>query len=506
MSSRRPLDAVRDGGAEPAVVLLDASGSATLEPPAAPPPPAPVREIERPRAPLRRSGIDVPGGPAGEPLTDQRLLLRGRLAIAGVLITGLLVAISADSTQSFLPLSIRPLPPTVPLGGLFSAVGLNLHVAGAIAVLIAMFGSYAIAVRCSEQLSPRLVIGSIVTLIVLVLLGPPLISTDVFSYQAYARMGALYGINPYLHGPYAINLDHVFPFVGAKWSYTPSVYGPLFTVFSYALAKSSIATSVYVYKAIACAAALGLVALVWRCAGELRTSRTRAAALVGLNPLLIVYGVGGGHNDLLMLLAVTGAIYAIVCGRDRLGGVLGVVAAGIKLTGGLLLPFALAAQRPKRESRGVRDLVLGIAVAFALILALSFAVFGSGAFHILGTLSQGQREGNWNSIPGFISSRLGLHTVSVVVMGLLAAAFVGVCGWLLYRVWRGRLDWIAAAGWATLAMLLSSSSLLPWYVAWMLPFAALGRDRRLTDASVAMTGIVLGVQLLGFIPHGSPLF
>ncbi len=255
-------------------------------------------------------------------------------------------------------------------------------------------------------------IGAIVALNLLVLLGPPLISTDVFSYQAYARMGATYGINPYLHGPSAINLDPIFPYVGAKWFDTDNAYGPLFTVFSYAFAKLSIATSVYIYKAIAGAAALGLVAVVWRCAGELRTNQVRAVALVGLNPLLIVYGVGGGHNDLLMLLAVTGALYALVCGRERLGGTLGVVAAGIKLTGGLMLPFAIAAEGPRRGHRRRRDLLLAIAASIAAIAVLNFAVFGSGGFHLLGTLSQGQKEGSWNSIPGFISAKLGLHTIS----------------------------------------------------------------------------------------------
>ena len=33
-----------------------------------------------------------------------------------------------------------------------------------------------------------------------------------------------------------------------------------------------------------------------------------------------------------------------------------------------------------------------------------------------------------------------------------------------------------------------------------------GRDRRLVQVSVAMTGIVLVVQLMGFIPHGAPIF
>jgi hypothetical protein len=500
MSDRRPLEAARDGGDEPAVALFDASGAAVTDPPRAPSRPAATS------GPIRIQPPAPPPGPPAEPAADPRLVLRGRIAIAGLLVTGLLVTISAANTQSFLPLSIRPIPPSIHLAGLFGGIDLDLHVAGAIAVLVAMFCSYAVAVSVSARLSPRLVLGAILALNVLVLLGPPLVSTDVFSYQAYARMGASYGINPYLHGPYAINLDHIFPFVGAKWSYTPSAYGPLFTVFSYAFAKSSIATSVYIYKAIAGAAALALVALVWRCAGEMRISRTRAATLVGLNPLLIVYGVGGGHNDLLMLVAVTGSIYAIVCGRDRLGGVLGVVAAGVKLTGGLLLPFAIAAQGPERGTSRRRELLLAIAVSIAAILALSFAVFGAGGFHILDTLRQGQKEGSWNTIAGAISSRLGLRTISTVTSWLLLAAFAAVCCWLLRRVWRGQMDWIPAAGWATLAMLVSSSSLLPWYVAWMLPFAALGRDRRLALASVAMTGIVLGVQLLGFVPHGAPIF
>ena len=64
-------------------------------------------------------------------------------------------------------------------------------------------------------------------------------------------------------------------------------------------------------------------------------------------------------------------------------------------------------------------------------------------------------------------------TVGHVVGYVLAAAFVVVFVWLVRRVWRGQMDWIDGAGWATAAMLVAASSLLPWYVAWLLPFAAL---------------------------------
>ena len=70
---------------------------------------------------------------------------------------------------------------------------------------------------------------------------------------------------------------------------------------------------------------------------------------------------------------------------------------------------------------------------------------------------------------------------------------------------RDRLDPIDGAGWATVALLLTAGSLLPWYVAWLLPLAALATDRRLWRASLIVTGVVLAIQLVGYVPHGSSL-
>ncbi len=65
--------------------------------------------------------------------------------------------------------------------------------------------------------------------------GPILLSTDVFSYIAYARMGVVHGINPYLHGPVAIVGDPVFHYVGHDWLHVATAYGPLYTLLSYPL-------------------------------------------------------------------------------------------------------------------------------------------------------------------------------------------------------------------------------------------------------------------------------
>ena len=315
-------------------------------------------------------------------------------------------------------------------------------------------------------------------------------------------MGAHYGINPYLTGPDAIRLDGIFPYVGAKWSSIPSAYGPMFTVGSYLLARLSVTWSVIAYKSIAAAASLGLVSLTWRCARLRGIDPVRAVALVGLNPLLVVYGVGGGHNDLLMLLVLAAALTMLLAHRDAAGGAFSVLAVGIKLTGALLLPFALADGGARRGLADRRGLLLGCLAGVALVVALSIAFFGAGSVHLFATVNRAQREGDWLSISGALREKLGLETIGHAVGDVLIAGCLLVCVRLLVGVWRGAVDWIDATGWATLALLVASSSLLPWYVAWALPLAALARDGRLRGAALWMTGIVQGIELLGFIPHG----
>jgi hypothetical protein len=435
----------------------------------------------------------------------RRLTLRepvGKLALAGLLVAGLLIALSAANTDALLPLSVRPIPGW--LAGPFGGSGINLGGVGVMVTLSVMFVSYVYAVRRAEHLSPTAVLTCVAALAALMLLAPPLLSTDVFSYGAYGRMGALYGANPYLHGPYAIAMDPLYPFIGANWVNTPSVYGPLFTAVSYLLAPLSIAASVLAYKAIATFAYLATVAFVWNAAKWRGVNPVRAAALVGLNPLIVVYGVGGAHNDLLMLAASTAGVYALVQRRNWSGG--GLLAAGtwIKLTGALVLPFALVGEPGKRH-RGWRQILFGAALLTAAVAVIGGFLFGAGPLHLPATIAQSQRNGDAASIPGFITNILHLPTVGHVLGIVLAGAFVVVCVWLLVRVWRGTLDWLDGAGWATLAMLVAASSLLPWYVSWLIPLAALSSSRRLWRSALVLSGVILATQLVGYIPHiGTP--
>lgn len=471
--------------------------------------------VQGPLGATETGAVDVaarPIGGRGPALRTARPRLRGQglngraglLGLSGLLGGTLLVALAAAHTDTLLPETIRPVPPW--LAGPFGSTGLGLHPGFLILVLALMFGAYVVTLRATDRLSVRTVLMAIAAMHALVLLAPPLLSTDVFSYQFYGRMGAVYGANPYLAGPHALALDPLFPYIGAKWSYTPTVYGPLFTLLGYALAPLSIAASALAYKAIAACASLGTVALVWNAARLRGVDPLKAVALVGLNPLVVLYGVGGGHNDLLMLTALMAGVYLLLAKRERRGSAMIVVAAAIKITAALPLAFAMASGGGRRARDRRREVLAGAAAAAALFTGLGFAVFGTGPLHMFTTLQQVQSEGDWHSIPGFISTRLGLGTAGHVVGIVLAVAFAGLLVVLLRRVWQGRMDWIAASGWTALALLVAASSLLPWYVAWLMPLAALGGDRRLWRAAIWMTGIVQAIQLIGYIPHGtSPL-
>ena len=62
------------------------------------------------------------------------------------------------------------------------------------------------------------------------------------------------------------------------------------------------------------------------------------------------------------------------------------------------------------------------------------------------------------------------------------------------------MDWLAAAGWATVAMLLAVTWLMPWYVVWLLPFAALAGSRAASAAR--RSALTLFVVLVRLIPLG----
>ncbi len=63
-----------------------------------------------------------------------------------------------------------------------------------------------------------------------------------------------------------------------------------------------------------------------------------------------------------------------------------------------------------------------------------------------------------------------------------------------------RAEWIASAGWAALAVLVTAAFLMPWYILLVLPLAALGDSARLRYATLALTAYLVVTHAAGLPP------
>jgi alpha-1,6-mannosyltransferase len=336
-------------------------------------------------------------------------------------------------------------------------------------------------------------VAGVVALHVLFALAPPLLSTDIFSYVDYARLGAVHHINPYSHGPVFARQDPAFAYVGHMWKHTPTVYGPLFTLPTYPLALLGVPAAMWSLKLLAAAASLLCVWLVWRCAQRLDRSPALAVALVGLNPVLLVYGVGGGHNDMIMLALMLAAVALALSERPASAGVAAVGAAAIKVTGAAVLPFMLLGRVPTRR------LLAGAVIAAVAAGGLALIVFGGHAFDFISGLYKIQRRLTTISSPNEISGLFGAKASSSGVRLGAHIALLAALLWLLWLTWRQRMHWVVASGWALLALSLTTTWQLAWYTLWALPFAAITQDRRLIAGTLLLEAVVVAHELPGLL-------
>jgi alpha-1,6-mannosyltransferase len=151
-------------------------------------------------------------------------------------------------------------------------------------------------------------------------------------------------------------------------------------------------------------------------------------------------------------------------------------AVAVKASAGLLLPVVLCGAR--RRLRVLGGMVVG------LVVLGGASVYAFGAH--LPNLAQQSTLVTLVGLPNVIGYLLGYggetDTMKLVLAGILLAAVAGVSIW----TWRTR-DWVRGAGYATVAVLVTLSWTLPWYVLWLLPFAALARGRGLRIAALVIS-------------------
>jgi hypothetical protein len=446
--------------------------------------------------------------------------------------------LSATTTLHFFPRWMAG-----PLGGLWPSLtrnALSLRYLFTVTVTV-MYASYIFALKYAPRLRARWAIAVVVGVHALVFLAPPLALTDIFNYVNYGRMEVFHHLNPYTTVP--ILEPHNDPsFALSNWHQLLSPYGPLFTLITFAVVPLGVAASFWTLKALLMVASLATILLVWKSARLLGRDPVGAIVLVGLNPIVLVWGLGGDHNDFLMMFFVVLAFYLLLRARTMPGAVVRsdapsqaspkgasplavpaawdrrwallagagaalVAAVAIKASAGILLPVVLACLLRKK-----RDLIpIGLGMLGTAVVLGTCSVIAFGA-HFPDLATQG-RVVTMVSLPNLLGLAIGdggeTNALRIVLSGVLLA-IVAACSVLAWR----RREAVSAAGWATVALLVTLSWVLPWYVLWVLPFAALSGSRRLRVAVLVLgvyfiaawapiTGTVFNA--IGFHPDKTPL-
>ncbi len=398
-----------------------------------------------------------------------------------------------------------------PLGGLWPWFTRSSRATKALltGALVTMYVAYVVGLRYVPLLRARWAIATIIGVHAILLLSPPLSLTDVFNYINYGRMGVLHGLNPYTTIP-ALGPHSDPSYALSNWHQLLTPYGPLFTLITYAVVPLGLAGSLWTFKGLLTVLSLGTILLVWRCARLLGRDPVAAIVLVGLNPLVLVWGMGGDHNDFFMMFCIVLAFYLLLRARvpgispdlevpvDRgsrswllplaplelgAGGALA-AAIALKASAAILLPVILVGLL--RAPRRLVQVMLGLIGGGIVLGVCAVAAFG---MHLPDLGAQGRLVIPMG-LPNLLGLALGQGGETETLRDLLSVGLVLAVAGCSVLAWRRR-DALSASGWATMALLLTLSWVLPWYVLWVLPLAALSRSRTLRT-----TALVFGAYLL----------
>ncbi|MDT7728042.1 MAG: alpha,6-mannosyltransferase [Actinomycetota bacterium] len=341
------------------------------------------------------------------------------------------------------------------------------------------------------------------------LISPPLFTRDVFSYLGQGAQ-LLYGLDPYNHGPVELNvLPDVVQNVHPLWQTTPAPYGPLFLAIAKGIVSitgNNMIAGVILTRLVLL---IGLGGMLWalpRLVKHLGGNLPITMWLAIASPMTVIHLVGGPHNDLLMLGFLTTGVLAALERKHMLAIVLLTIAALIKPSAILALPFLVWIWANHLPAEGkVRNFFRAMLPSLGIFLV----VFGIGTWLSLGRINLGWIGGlqapsliaNWLNFPTGIGEIV--YSLVHLIVDVQSSPFVTVArsiAWagliaLLIRQW-----WLARVGGnqavfrmaaALLALAIIAPPTLPWYLTWGFVLASAFQWQRKHLAVVVAVSVFL---------------
>jgi len=426
-------------------------------------------------------GEDVsPFRPAPRPVQDRALgPVRRHVVLAASALSGLagatLIVATAPVWRLAAP-SWRLTLPGVPHPGSSFFNGAT-FLAGVVLMTLGWIGLIGRAERQQGSERRRLAIVVVVTALwtVPVVLGPPLLSHDVYSYVAQGELASR-GLDPTAHGPIYLGRGPIMTAADPVWRTNPAPYGPVAIAVSEAVVEVTghdAAAAVWGWRAVvvvAMALTAAGVALIARSAG---VSPAVAIAVGIANPLVLLHLVGGIHNDALMLALLSLGLAAWMRDRRVLAVVLIAGAVAIKLPAAVALGFIgwnwFRAEVPVRRRVAA---VAAVTVAGAGIVAVLCVVVGIGPGWVTALSNTGKIMSTFSGTTklGYVLSDaaravgIGLPEQAVVAGTRLAGMALTGVGAVLVLFRSPRLGVVRAVGLVLVLYVILGPVVWPWYL------------------------------------------
>jgi hypothetical protein len=331
----------------------------------------------------------------------------------------------------------------------------------------------------------------------LLLFTYPFGSTDVFDYVARAHFAADKGGNPMYYSPASYPGYPYYQYITSVG--TAGAYGPLWQVPADAIAgilgpgivRNLLGMKLFVLACYWCGAPL----VYWSLRRTAPAHAVRGLLLYAWNPLALIEVGADGHNDAVQIICLVVAAALLLARRPVAGSVAVVAASLVKFSPLLILPLFLVAviKLPTTWRRRVASMgvFLLASAALTLLLYLPFGVAGI-EHNLADLLGHGGLRANsivWSLVG--TSTTGGANDLALAGLAIVIAVLAYHFGMLLRReVTRDQLpaEILRRSFFALLALLaLGLTWFWPWYVLWLLPFAALAHRRSITVLMVVFT-------------------
>jgi hypothetical protein len=353
-----------------------------------------------------------------------------------------------------------------------------------------------------------ILVAAVASVFVLAVVLPPRQSNDVYLYASYGRIIATHHRSPFTAVPADFPRDPLYQSVANGWRHTRSLYGPAFLAYSAAAMrvlppKRLAARLVFQFTAaVACAL---VCMMLWR-----RNRSPAVLVFVGLQPVVVLSVVNGGHNDALVALALVVAA-GCAAGERLLRAAIGLAAGVLVKVTVVFGAIAFVAWLLARGQRKQAAQVAAVAIALPLVVIAAIP----GALRSLSAAaSDTSRASLLHTLRVFTDPASGVFAhllhLSAGAFGGVAKVATAVAGLIAFGwTWRwvrrdATLGAASALGLGLVVYLVLGGWVMPWYPLWALVLVAPRADRFAALVGGHASVLLLLYQIPAAFVHAGP--